>query len=503
MRSRHRVVSLVAALAAYLVASGCSVSGPDGEPVGQRTDGGSATIVAEGSQAADQVAGSGSDAPGDALATTGAQRPSRGGGVGTGTASGESGASPLARIPTGAGVHGVTDTEIEFGIWVYNSDQAVAVIGALSGDPSVPSDPDQDAASAAQGVVDYINAQGGAAGRTIKPIYHKLDVAAYVTPSGRQQEVQKACATWTEDHHVFGFMELGYGQGLTCAKNTKTVVVAGRDAGVGWLSKAMFEEAHDLWYAPNWMLSERRERNLVESLWGTGFFGQGAKVGILLEDREGTKEGVARGMVPALAAHGLKPVIQIAYPDSTESPWQNYVLQLQSAGATHVLMAGTEATWLSTVFAMRAADNQRYIPRWGIASDNGPYGVLAYGPRSQVANTRGLGWIPGVDVSDPADQSPTGALCRKIGETTGHNPAMYCDTLFFFDFVLDRVQQVSPRAMSDALARVGGGYQSSATIGGATSLGPDQHDGAVRGRDFAFDKGCSCFHYTSPPKLLL
>src|SRR5207247_2084748 len=114
---------------------------------------------------------------------------------------------------------------------------------------------------------------------------------------------------------------------------------------------------------------DRRDANLVDSLWNASYFTKDAKVGILVYDDPVTKESVTKSMVPALARHGLQPAVQIVYPDPVNSPWSNYVLQMQAAGVTHVLWGGSYGGFWPPVLMMQAAENQRYRPIWGAASD--------------------------------------------------------------------------------------------------------------------------------------
>src|SRR5207244_220395 len=130
---------------------------------------------------------------------------------------------------------------------------------------------------------------------------------------------------------------------------------------------------------------------------------------ILIQDDPGSKEGVAKAMVPALARHGLTPAAQIVYPELVDSPWTNYMLQLQSAGVTHVLWAASHGP-LPVILAMQAADNQHYQPKWGAGSDQYIGALLGAGaPRAQLVNTWGMGWIPSLDISQTTGTNATSA----------------------------------------------------------------------------------------------
>lgn len=412
------------------------------------------------------------------------------------------------RIPVGKGVHGVTDTTIEVGIWYWEAGSGAAVVGGLTGS-SVNTGifPDR---REIQKLVDYINSNGGVAGRELKVAYLEMDATHAAQRSTRDRMAQSMCAAWTEDRQVFAFMTLYGGPLLECALRTKTVIL-NEAYGRAVMSESMLAKGyHDIWYSTDVMVAERRGRSLVEVLWNQGYFGEAAKVGILTHDDEAAKDGTAKGLIPALAQRGItdKDVTEIVYPDGIESPWQNYILQFQTAGVTHILMSPDELSSYPAFFTMKAAEDQRYYPKWGFATDQGLRFLTTLGaPRTQLANTQGMGWLPipdGVQDAGGGPQTSTGEKCNGISEKV----RPYCEVLFFLQLTLSRASEVSPAGMSAAMRQVATDYTSIFTIDGATSFSPQDHNGPTVYRDFAFDAdrcakgGSSCFKYTSPPKAL-
>jgi hypothetical protein len=411
-------------------------------------------------------------------------------------------------IPAGPGVHGVTATTIEVGLWYLDSAAANAAIAALSGNTSNPAS--GDFAKGARAVVDYINAHGGLAGRQIVPVIHQVSTANNLTKSGTDQESQSACVDWTQDHHVFAMQNAGGADSLPCALATRTVVLSGvLTTSEPWLTDDMFRQAHDLWYGSDFLLAARHGRALVEALWRQGSLGPGARVGIMVEDTPGSKAS-AGAMVGALGAHGVRAdsVVQIVYPDRFQSNWQSYVLQLQTAAVDHVLWAANTGTGYSVMFMMRAADNQQYFPQWGTSTTDDPALMAFLGaPHDQMANTHGMGWAPSNDLGDTTPQSPNAALCQRIGQDSGQGTAVnfYCEDLFFLKYALERAAEISPAGMSAALAKVGSGFASVQTLGGASFLAPDRHDGASTYRVYGYDSRCNasnCWKYVTPPEPL-
>lgn len=427
------------------------------------------------------------------------------------TAAGRTAASGKAGLtPIGPGTHGVTDKTIEVGLWYIDTAAANAIVGAISGNASSFSS-SVDWRKGGQAVIDYINSHGGAAGRQLVPVWYHVNEQNAATPSGRAQETQQACAAWTEDHHVFAMHGWVAATSLACAKDTKTVLLSDWTAGGQYsISESTFRQMRDYWFSPNGLVSDRRERDIVEALWNQGYFTKGAKVGVLIEDRPETKEGVAKGMIPALKAHGIDPV-QIVYPDGIENNWQNYMFQLFQANVTHVIFSQSDAQGFTVGLAMRAADNQKYYPEWGIASDLQPAGLTNEGaPAAEMAHVHGMGWFPLFDtqtaISDKYLESEPAKTCNKI-ENEQPGAFGYCEDLFFLKYALDHATEVSPAGISAALGRADFNYTAAWTFGGRTQLAPGYHDGVMAYRDLGYDPNCgqsgnSCVAYTSGLKTL-
>jgi hypothetical protein len=406
-------------------------------------------------------------------------------------------------IPAGKGVHGVTDKAIQVGIWTQDSAVATAGMDAITGHPGTYDGIDGNKSILA--VVDYINKHGGVAGRTLQPIIHTLGTMA--TKSQNDQEWQKACSDWSEDHHVFAFLSAFY-NGLSCGVKTNTVVISDLTAAAETVSDAKFKDSHGLWYGPTLLVTERQSRNTVEGLWQQGFFAKDSKVGIMIEDTPQARDGIAKGAIPALAAHGIKPVTQIVYQHFSDASWSNFALQLQNAHVDRILWSPTNQAFLAVLMLMKAADNQHYYPHWGLASDaEFAVGAALAWPRSQMINTQGIGWNPGFDTYDTNQSgSVLAKACQQIVKDSGQTGAsVYCEPLFFLQFALNHATEVSTAGMADAVARLGTTYPSVTNLEGKTSFGANRHDGPSVYRDVGYDSRCAndtthCFKYTSPSK---
>jgi hypothetical protein len=486
----------VGILGAVLLAAACGTTVPADQRVaaGRSLDGGAVeagdslegstdtTLAASGSAAASSAAGR--RATQTAAPTGGPAQQTRG------------------KAPIAPGTHGVTDTTVEVGLMEFDPTESNAVNRATGGG-------DINGEGAMSGrqidaeVVKYINAHGGLGGRKVVPIYASQSVVQYATASGRQRQQQQACDTLTADHHVFFLSGAGATEELMldCAVRTKTPIMANRIMTYPDEQRA----ASPYWYGPNGLTGEHRERALANELLAQGFFTPGAKVALMIEDRPGIRNGVARGMKPVLQAAKVNVVQEIVYPDFLASPWDTYILNLRQAGVTHVVMSATSGASQSARSMMEAADGQRFEPRWGLASDNRPKDLFSQGaPVSQLRRAQGMGWSQSEDITQDGVTSSSDALCRQIvPKAEGENRRAQCEFFFFLKAVFDRMTVVSPEGFAQAAESMGTGYVGLFTINGLTRFGPGRHDGPETVQAFAFDPRCGeaapCFRYVSPP----
>jgi hypothetical protein len=360
----------------------------------------------------------------------------------------------------------------------------------------------------AQAVVDYVNAQGGIAGRRVEPVYHQVPTTDLLAGTQTRRRAEEAmCADFTQDHEVFAMIPAVSMEGVMveCAKRSDTPMVV--YGNLDWsLDETSFAEYGRWWYRPNGLVGERREKTMVERLVAQGFFGDDVKVGIMVEDKPQYTRGVDRDLKPALEDAGVDVATVIAYPDEVQSPWENYVLQMRSAGVTHVVWAHCACGGASAGLTMRAAENQGWRPRYALGTDTFLQGISALGPpEAQLRGIGGIGWVPQFDL--PADRnahakepaySSGDEACRAIVQKLGDAAANgYCEALFFLKFALERSAEFSSGAMASAIERSGDSYPSVTTP--AAWYGPGRHDGAAAVYDIAYDATCACFVYTGGP----
>jgi hypothetical protein len=421
------------------------------------------------------------------------------------TGSGSRGTHPAGWVPAAPGTHGVTDTTIQVGVWTLDSSAASAAVAAVSGQPGAFNG--LDYSKAAQAVADYVNRHGGIAGRQVSLVNFQLGAQGAASQAGEDQSYQQGCADWTQDHHVFAIASFG-GEGLSCALQSNTVLVSDlTNSGVS-VSNTSYQQTHDLWYGPSLLSTERQGRNVVDGLWKQGFFPSGTKVGILIEDSAQARDGVSNGMLPALASHGIDPksVTQIVYPYWSQAAWNTYAFQLESAGVNRILWSKESYGPFPVELMMRAADSQRFYPRWGLASDTEFFagGDLGW-PQTEMENTQGIGWVPELDVGDTTYAgSSSGKTCLQITHDTGQTGAfIYCEYLFFLKDALDHATIVSNAGMAASVARLQTSYVSVANLLGRSYFDASHPDGPSVYQGIIYSPACSpgkvsCFRYSGP-----
>jgi hypothetical protein len=416
------------------------------------------------------------------------------------------------KVPYGMGV---TATTINLGFYYGAGADAATACAALgancSGAGGAATTDDPKALQKA--IIKYVNTHGGIAGRKIVPVWHGSHLENRLDASGQDREDQAACTTWTQDNKTFAIM-LGGGTDqdvLTdCAVKNKTVILESVGVCGNWQSEASLAKRSPYYYVVNSLTTNREERAMVASLARRrGFFTKGAKVGLMVQDLPEIREGVERGLKPALAKLGVNVASEAVYPHYLEAPWTNYVVQFQTAGVDRVIFSTSSCPAWPTLFFVRAAENQQYRPLYGIPGMLGMF-IQDNGPKEQWQNITGPQWNLGAQNShdncwngQPCGPiSPLDRLCRSIAKSAGFpdRPGnALCEDVFFLKAALDGADALTPEGLARAVANLGTSWQATATIGGATRFGPGRYSGATLSRDYAWIESKGRYDFTSGP----
>lgn len=351
-----------------------------------------------------------------------------------------------------------------------------------------------------EAVASYLNSHGGILGHPVKLTFYDYD-----TSSSGPGNAAAACSAFTQDQHAFAAvgvagMDESY---YACAAKKGMFVLADGEVK----ARSFFRN-----FPTAVLISDaelvRKYAAEVYAFHRQGFFGSGAKIGILRTSEPGDVEGVRDGMKPALSALGLKVTDEFALNATDASGYysglSSAVLRFKADGVTNVLVAHASA-----LFFMEAAQAQSYFPRIAIDSRQSPATLLqGTAPKEQLVNTWGFGYQPVQDVDSghtPGPVSDREKLCDAVLKAAGQAASsgvsraaalFLCDELFFLRDALAGQPDVTRTSFLRGIAALGGSYRSTLTFG--TRFSAEQHDGADAYRPLRFQTGCSCFVYTGP-----
>ena len=397
--------------------------------------------------------------------------------------------------------HGITPTRIEIGIQWLDAAGSASAISAVGGKSSASGNVKKDA----QSVVDYINAHGGVAGRQIAPVFYQANIQNLTTESGRSQEAQSMCASFTQDHHVFAmvFLTASNDNVLDCAQRTQTPILTNSLGQM--IDDQRYAQMANYIYDPSDMTVDQRERMLADQMVQRGLLTPSSKLGLLIEGNSPMFKGAAdRTLIPELRKYHIPVASEAIYPDFIESAWSTYVLQFQQAGVTNVYFGDSEGSGWAAVFFMEAAENQHYFPKYEFATDHGFSFVAGSAPADQLVNVQGEGWVQSRDLSGSDATQPltsTGAVCAQIMKSVGEPPVNgppLCEPLFLLQKGLGAATDLTPGGFATAVEALKDSWPP--VFVRRALFGPGHHLGAVEIRDVGFDRSCTCFKYTSAPR---
>ena len=411
--------------------------------------------------------------------------------------------------PEGA-APGITETTITLGLdYTKNQEEGNEALGAkgLYG----------DARDGYNVVIAEINRQGGVAGRKIVPVYVGYDATGNVPID---QEDQRACATWTQDHKVFAILDGSSDILRECADKAGAVNF--------WAGGASVPETYSrypLYFETASLDMVRMGSVTVSELSKAGYFDAGAKIGLVTWDDPNYREAVDRGYVPGLRKLGLSLAAAPYYvpgPQSTQdygatsASLKSAILRFQSQHVDHVLLLdgpeGVCGGGCVTYEFLNAAKAQHYTPRYGFNDSNSIAAGLDAGiyPKDQLPGSINVGWVDfdkSYDAGGPVNQrrEECFALMRKHGVDMGNPNAQAdalgaCDELWFLQAVFDKMNDLGYEEPTTnnfiAAVEALGAYDSPALYG--AYFGPKQHAAVAAVRISEFSTSCGCFEYSAP-----
>jgi len=382
---------------------------------------------------------------------------------------------------------------LHIGIHLSNQASAAAAFGVNIGQVNPPE---------ATALVNWINAHGGMAGRSVV-----ADIFVTDPYSGTfDSQAETACVHFAEDNHDFAVtsVALGYTTELpSCLAAHGTPLVTESDHIV---SNSFADPILPYLYEPTYPTGDRLGY-FVDVLAANHFFAPGAKIGLLYYD-DPIPTFVARNViVPALGRHGLtvKSAVALTGPKGASdasagsAEANNAALQMRSAGVDTILFVPSDGG-IPLLFLPQAA-SQGYRPTYGITSADAPDFLARNLPATTVGTVHGVGWVPNLDVPATRDPRPiTGAYktCHDVDLTVSssyNRPVeLLCDALLFLKTALDRAGTATVASLGHAVETMGPVDNPVGSFG--IRMGPGRHDGTHLVSYLVYDSGR--FRYVGP-----
>lgn len=411
--------------------------------------------------------------------------------------SGSSPTGPGSRLSAGGPGAARKLPPIQIGTYYLNGGNAALAAAGFGGLVIPDNRPVFDA------FVKYANAHGGFGGRRIEPVYYE-----YSEGQDPQAQDAAACATFTQDHHVYlvvGGINSGAGELLPCLAKHDVPLVGAATQG----DQRYFAQYHRYAYEPDELNLTAGLRLLVSNLQARGYLASVHKVGLVQYPGAIYDHAVDDGLIPALQGAGLSVRDRVTTSSSTDngaiaSSSANAELRFRSEGIDLVLFV-TPGGAAETYF-MSNAQTQRYKPKYGIWSADSPYVLAKTAPKAQLTGSIGVGYLPGLDVAtdqDPTAHTAAGRACLALGKSMGLDESglgnalvrASCDVFFNLQRAMgaNAAATTSTAALEQAIDAIGSSYSPASTF--AMRWTPGHHDAAAGYRSLAYDSGCSCFTY--------
>jgi ABC-type branched-subunit amino acid transport system substrate-binding protein len=219
-----------------------------------------------------------------------------------------------------------------------------------------------DAEAQIQAYVDYVNDNGGIAGRQIETSYHTFTVPA------TQQDLRATCLEATQDEQAFvviGAAALPPEGSLCVAGENRTPIIT--QAG---LTPSIYADTEGRVFTTG-MAWDRVRRGWVQALDDRGDL-EGRTIGIVTDDADRFRgEAINEGLVPQLVERGYDVAERIVLPceegTTNCSQYDTAVTSMQSAGVDFIFL---DAGATSTPAFLSAAEAVGYDPEYTLVDQS-------------------------------------------------------------------------------------------------------------------------------------
>jgi ABC-type branched-subunit amino acid transport system substrate-binding protein len=373
--------------------------------------------------------------------------------------------------------------------------------GAIdTGGAEIPADTGKIQSDAYQQVVNEINNTGGLGGCQVEVVLHTLDLAGGTLAA----ESQAACSDLAEDKKVFAVIPAGAEDGTMVSCLAEHKVITFQSMGLFAPTNADYEKFKPYLYGIN-SISPDRFGSFIDRFDAAGFFGDDAKVGILINDNgTGSNQLLAKVWKEALEAKNIS-VSEFTYPSfksaedigSVTTAFGSGVLQFKGEGVNRVLFTLDAA---GSLFFPSIAEGQGFRPRYGMTSASTLAGLSAapdgqregaVGISYQTTDLISLSNLSGGGAPEGLEANPTRERCDKLfADSATELPAGFtftaCEPFFLMQKALEGVSEVTPETLREGIDKLGDSYPLSSAYGNA-SFANGRSDGAAYARTMKWD----------------
>jgi hypothetical protein len=221
-------------------------------------------------------------------------------------------------------------------------------------------------------VTDWANAHGGLAGRQIKIVKYSLSLADAGTRGAAVME--EACQSWTKDNHVEALVlnNVVNEQLMACAAQHQLPVIDG-DYSQYVPDKQDLPGTGRFDYASANFVLDDAAKYYIHALADQHFLSSGNKVGLIYKEGVVNERVIKNTLTPELQRLGFSISATAPWNDANQgqqSLWTQAAVNFENKHIDRVLAFGGWDFGIAP-FA-KAADNQKYYPRYGVSSLVGP-----------------------------------------------------------------------------------------------------------------------------------
>ncbi|HVT63996.1 MAG TPA: ABC transporter substrate-binding protein [Mycobacteriales bacterium] len=349
---------------------------------------------------------------------------------------------------------------------------------------------------------DYLNAHGGVLGHKLQMVFYRASSSSTLQSIG-----QAVCAKETQDDRVDISLDGNYGNVVfPCMTKARIPDIY---VGIDALTLADYRSFPYV-IEPDSIAIDRLASIEVPQLVKMGYRPSGLtqKLGILYYNDANTTAGF-NALKSAWALQGVKVADSVSLNNwnsvgdlaGLETSVQAAELRFRADGVTHVMCVETNA-FICGFFGLYAG-SQGYYPRYAYTSLQPLTNILANVSAKSLKGSVFVGWNPPEDLSRlssmPSGVRSCWSFMNKHSFPTGtgnerDGAAGVCEALDYVVASVTAAGSTDPDALAAAAERIGPSYRSRRVLGVGT--GQAGVDVVRRG---AYQTGCSCFAYTSPP----